>query len=33
MLRERGLRPNFIAINFYNIGDVVNAVDELNGVS
>jgi hypothetical protein len=31
--RERGLRPNFIAINFYNIDDVVNAVDELNGVS
>jgi hypothetical protein len=31
--RERGLRPNFIAVNFYNIGDVVAAAAELNGVS
>jgi hypothetical protein len=31
--RDRGLRPNFIAVDFSNIGDVVGAVDELNGVS
>jgi hypothetical protein len=31
--RERGLRPNFIAVSFYGIGDVIGAVDELNGVA
>jgi hypothetical protein len=31
--RERGLRPNFLAVNFYDIGDVVEAADVLNGVS
>jgi hypothetical protein len=31
--KERGLRPNFIAVDFSNIGDVVGAVNELNGVS
>jgi hypothetical protein len=31
--RERGLRPNFIAVDFSNIGDVVAAVAELNGGS
>lgn len=29
---ERGLDPNFLAVDFYNIGDVVGVVDELNGV-
>jgi hypothetical protein len=29
---QRGLRPNFIAVDFSNIGDVVGAVNELNGV-
>jgi hypothetical protein len=31
--RERGLRPNYLAVNFYDIGDVVAAADVLNGVS
>lgn len=30
---ERGLPPNFLAVDFYNLGDVVGAADELNGVS
>ena len=30
--QERGQLPNFVAVNFYNIGDVIAAVDELNGV-
>jgi hypothetical protein len=29
--RERGLRPNYLAVNFYDIGDVVAAADVLNG--
>ena len=29
---ERGLLPNYLAVNFYNIGDVVEAADVLNGV-
>lgn len=31
--RERGRRPNYLAVNFYNIGDVVEAADVLNGVA
>ena len=30
--RERGRLPNYLAVNFYNIGDVVAAADTLNGV-
>jgi hypothetical protein len=30
--RERGLVPNYIAVDFYNLGDVTGAVDTLNGV-
>ena len=30
--RERGRLPNYLAVNFYNIGDVVEAADTLNGV-
>jgi hypothetical protein len=30
--RERGLRPTYLAVNFYDIGDVVAAADVLNGV-
>ena len=33
MRRERGRRPNYLAVNFYGIGDVVQAADELNGVA
>jgi hypothetical protein len=29
---ERGLTPNYIAVDFYNLGDVTGAVDTLNGV-
>jgi hypothetical protein len=29
---ERGLLPNYIAVNFYNIGDLMAAVDALNGL-
>jgi hypothetical protein len=29
---ERGQIPNFVAVNFYLAGDVVDVVDELNGV-
>jgi hypothetical protein len=29
---ERGLTPNYIAVDFYNLGDVAGAVDTLNGV-
>ncbi len=29
--RERGRRPNYLAVNFYDIGDVVEAADVLNG--
>jgi hypothetical protein len=28
----RGQLPNFVAVSFYGIGDVLGAVDELNGV-
>jgi hypothetical protein len=31
--QERGKLPNFIAVNFYQNGDVFRVVDELNGVS
>jgi hypothetical protein len=30
--QERGLLPNFIAIDFFGIGDLTAAVDTLNGV-
>ena len=30
---ERGQVPNYLAVNFYGIGDVVAAADELNGVA
>ena len=30
---QRGRLPNFIAVSFYGIGDVMGAVDELNGVA
>lgn len=30
--RERGQLPNFVAVDFYGIGEVVEAVDTLNGV-
>jgi hypothetical protein len=30
--RERGLRPNYLAVDFFGIGDVTGAVDVLNGV-
>jgi hypothetical protein len=30
--KERGQIPNFVAVNYYLIGDVVDVVDELNGV-
>ena len=30
---QRGRLPNFIAVSFYGIGDVIGAVDELNGVA
>jgi hypothetical protein len=29
---ERGLRPTFVGVNFYDIGDVATVVDDLNGV-
>jgi len=29
---ERGLIPNFIAVNFYGIGDLADAVATLNGL-
>jgi hypothetical protein len=30
--RERGLMPNYIAVDFYNLGDLMGAVAALNGV-
>jgi hypothetical protein len=30
--RERGLVPNFVAVNFYSIGDLTDAVATLNGL-
>jgi hypothetical protein len=29
---ERGTRPNFVAVNYFDQGDLFRAVDELNGV-
>jgi hypothetical protein len=29
---ERGLLPNYIAVNFYSIGDLSDAVATLNGL-
>jgi hypothetical protein len=31
--RERGMLPNFVGVNFYDIGDTADVVDDLNGVS
>jgi hypothetical protein len=31
--RIRGLMPNLVAVDFYDRGDLVAVVDELNGVS
>jgi hypothetical protein len=31
--RERGLQPNIVAVDFYDEGDLIGAVDVLNGVS
>jgi hypothetical protein len=30
--RARGQQPNFVAVNFYDHGDLFSVVDELNGV-
>jgi hypothetical protein len=30
--RERGLLPNYVAVDFYSLGDLIGAVDTLNGV-
>ena len=30
--QERGMLPNFVAVNFYDEGDLFPAVDRLNGV-
>lgn len=30
---ERGQIPNFVAVNYYNLGDLFGVVDELNGVT
>ena len=29
---ERGQLPNFVAVSFYDIGDAMGAVDELNSL-
>ena len=29
---ERGQIPNFVAVNYYNLGDVFGVVDRLNGL-
>jgi hypothetical protein len=31
-VEARGVTPSFLAVNFYSIGDVMLAVDRLNGV-
>jgi hypothetical protein len=31
--RERSMIPNFVAVNFYNYGDLLKAVAQLNGLS
>jgi hypothetical protein len=31
--KERGMLPNFVAVNFFDEGDLFRAVDQLNGVS
>jgi hypothetical protein len=31
--QERGMLPNYVAVNFYNEGDVFRVVDQLNGVN
>jgi hypothetical protein len=30
--RERGLLPNFVAVDFYDRGDLMGVVDTLNGL-
>jgi uncharacterized membrane protein HdeD (DUF308 family) len=30
--KERGMIPNYVAVNYYNEGDVFRAIDRLNGV-
>jgi Short repeat of unknown function (DUF308) len=30
---ERGLLPNYVAVNFYDQGDLFDVVDEINGIS
>jgi len=30
--RERGRFPNFVGVNYYDIGDAAAVVDDLNGV-
>jgi len=30
--RDRGLKPNLVAVDFYDSGDLFGAVDKLNGV-
>lgn len=29
---ERGMLPNFVAVNYYNLGDLFGVVDQLNGI-
>ena len=29
----RGQLPNLVAVNFYRLGDLLEVVDEINGVS
>ena len=30
--KERGQLPNFVAVNFYNEGDLLPVIDRLNGL-
>ena len=31
--KERGMLPNFVAVNYFSEGDLFRAVDQLNGVA
>jgi hypothetical protein len=31
--KERGMLPNFVAVNYFDEGGLFRAVDQLNGVS